>query len=144
MTLYLIKGKSLCNSWRYCDTWQFRCLAKQYTCLFILLYYTTHARTDDTHTYVYSPPRRSELPPPLPSLSFLSLTPTIRLFLLSFSMHVDGAMRACCTLKSRPHYQSCVALWLNTHSLNSKLTVVRIIYLSGIIHSYSLTCYGPC
>ena len=47
------------------------------------------------------------------------------------------------SVKLGPHYQSCVALLLNTHSSNSKLSVKLTKYLSYVVYSNSLTCYGP-
>ena len=46
-------------------------------------------------------------------------------------------------IKGGPHYQSCVALWLNTNPSHPKLRVIRVIYLSDMVYSYSVTCYGP-
>ena len=44
-------------------------------------------------------------------------------------------MHYCIELKPGTHYQSCVALWLNTHSSNSKLRVMRIIYSPDVLDS---------
>ena len=49
-----------------------------------------------------------------------------------------------CHSKANLHYRSCVTIWLNTHSSNSKIRVVHKIYLSNIIHTNSLSCYRPC
>ena len=50
----------------------------------------------------------------------------------------------CCIVMRSPHYQSCVILCLNTHSSNSKLRVVHVIYLSDMVHSNSLRYYKAC
>ena len=47
-----------------------------------------------------------------------------------------------CLLKLGPHYQSCVTRLLNTHSSNSKLRVKLTKYLSYVVYSNSLSCYG--